>query len=71
MKVKDLINGLQKVDQNAEVVLECWQTNKPRLIAQYSDGITTLAYIADDICEVDYDLEDGGFNRTKYITMEE
>lgn len=63
MLVKDLIAMLEKVDPNATIVLECWQTNEPKLVAQYSDGITTLVYIADDIENIDYDLVDGGFER--------
>lgn len=64
MKVKDLIQRLQKVDQEAEVVLECFASNEPTLVAEYCDKYAdchTLVYIADTIDYVEEELEEDDY----------
>lgn len=64
MKVKDLIQRLQKVDQDADVVLECFATNEPTLVAQYNDKYAdcyNLVYIADTIDYIQDELEEDDY----------
>lgn len=74
MKVKDLIQRLQKVDQNADVVLECFLSNEPKLVAEYRDKYAdchTLVYIADTIDYVEEDLEEDDYVRSVLIDKAE
>ena len=74
MKVKDLINRLQKVDQDADVVLECFASNEPTLVAEYCDKYAdchTLVYIADDLDNVHDELIEDDYVCSMLITESE
>jgi len=70
MKVKNLIEMLQKCDPEAVVVLETWQDNTARVVEQWQDkeeDFESLVYIADDMEAVGYELEEDGYERTKHL----
>lgn len=70
MKVKDLIKMLQKCDPEADVALECWQCNTPRIVEQWEDKekeFEPLVYIADDMDVIGDELEENGYERTKHL----
>lgn len=61
MTVKELIEKLNKMPQDAIVCVETWSDPKAKLVRGYTDGENQYVYIGDDFDNLDWDFEDQGF----------
>lgn len=68
MKVKELIEKLQKLNPNTEVYTEQWSENNTNkvLVTLDESGKEVCAYIGDDFEELEYELKEEGY-KTKFI----
>ena len=61
MTVDELIVKLKKMPQYATVCVEVWSDPEPRQVKAYTNGSETYVYIGDDFDNLDWELEEQGF----------
>lgn len=62
MTVRELIEKLQKCNQDAEVCVEAWMDAAANEVKEYTDGEYNCVYIGDNLEELTYMLkEENGF----------
>lgn len=58
MKVKDLISTLTKLDQDANVYIEAYNSNEVNCVKQYKKDDKHIVYIMDDSTYIDEEMEE-------------